>query len=66
MEKIESLRIDLRRTQERIKRAETLGDWTARTIAEARANRLAVELAAACGWPAQKDGSTATPAVAGS
>jgi hypothetical protein len=66
MEKIERLRIDLARTRERITRATELGDWTARTIAEARADRLAVELAAACGWPAQKDGSTATPAVAGS
>lgn len=45
------LRIDLARTRERITRATELGDWTARTIAEARANRLAVELAAACGWP---------------
>jgi len=49
VEKIESLRIDLRRTQERIKRAETLGDWTARSIGQAREKRLLAELEVALG-----------------
>ncbi len=60
------LRIDLRRTQERITRATELGDWTARTIAQARADRLAVELAAACDWPAASAGHIANRAVSAS
>ena len=49
MEKIEMLRIDLARTQERVKRAEKLGDWTARSIGQAREKRLLAELEVALG-----------------
>ena len=42
-----ALQIDLHRTRERLARAERLGDWTARTIGEARERRLVAELMAA-------------------
>ena len=57
---IESLRIDLRRTQERLMQAQEIGDRTAILIGEAREERLLAELRAASGTPAEAS-STATP-----
>ena len=57
---IESLRLDLRRTQERLAQAEEIGDLAAIRIGEAREERLLAELARAAGIPDEAS-STATP-----
>ena len=57
---VESLRIDLRRTQERLAQAEQIGDLAAIRIGEAREERLLAELRRAAGIPAEAS-STATP-----
>ena len=66
MDKIEALRIDLRRTQERLAQAEEIGDRTAILIGEAREERLLQELRECAGLPRAagipaEASSTATP-----
>ena len=48
-EKIEALRLDLTRTEERLAEANWRGDRMARSIASARATRLRAELEVALG-----------------
>lgn len=48
---IETMRIDLRRTQERLARSEAKGDLAAVCIAQSRADRLSAELRIALGIP---------------
>lgn len=57
---IESLRLDLRRTQERLAQAEEIGDLAAIRIGEAREERLLAELRRAADIPDEAS-STATP-----
>lgn len=48
-EQVQALRIDLRRTNERLAEAEWKGDYAAQTIAQARVQRLNAELEVALG-----------------
>jgi hypothetical protein len=53
MDQIEAIRLDLLRTQERLARAEEIGDRTAILIGEAREERLLAELRRVAVTPAE-------------
>ena len=56
---VDSLRVDLARTQDRIARARENGDTAAVMIAESRLRRVDAELSAALGLRTGATGSTA-------